>query len=291
MQIKIGTRDSALALAQTDMVAALLQQKLPDIEINILPVKTLGDRILDRNLYQVGGKGLFVKELEAAMLKGEIDLAVHSAKDMPSELPEGLTVVGCLERADFRDVLISRYPGIKYLPPNAVVGTGSPRREAQLRALRDDLQIRLLRGNVPTRLKKYDGGEYDAILLAKAGLDRLHIERDDMTILDTEEMLPAVGQGIIAVEGRAGNPVNELARQICCGDSGRILRCERAFMKQIGGGCSSPMAALAELRGDTITLSAMLEKDGSVRRGHLSGPAVEGEELGKTLAFLLMEQG
>ncbi|MDF2566717.1 MAG: hemC [Oscillospiraceae bacterium] len=219
------------------------------------------------------------------MLNNEIDFAVHSAKDMPSEFPKGLGIAGAIKRDDFHDVLISKYKNIRELPQNAIVGTSSPRREVHIKAIRDNIQIKLLRGNILTRLKRYDDGEYDAIILAKAGLDRLNVVRDDVNVIDTEDMIPAVCQGIIAVEGRIDDEKNEIIRKISCDETYRTMICERGFMQQVGGGCSAPIAALATVSDEEMKVVGMIEQNGKIKKDMLIGDVSEFKDLGRKLAI------
>jgi hydroxymethylbilane synthase len=293
--LRIATRRSRLALWQAEHVAALLKAAHPGLEVELVPMVTEGDRILDRALAEVGGKGLFIKELEVAMFEGRADLAVHSMKDVPADLPEGMTLAIVLERADPHDAFVSnRYGSIADLPQGARVGTSSLRRQSQLRHARPDLRILQLRGNVETRLRKLDEGDYDAIILAAAGLKRLGLERRIASLVPTEASLPAVGQGIIGIECRAGDDAT-LARLAALEhrDSRLCLDAERAFAARLQGSCTSPVAGFAELSGPTLRLRGRVgAPDGSrMYSDEISGPASEGPQLGRRLAERLLAAG
>ncbi len=252
----IATRESRLAMWQAEHVQALLVQRGHQVEL--LGMTTRGDQILDRSLSQVGGKGLFVKELELAIEEGRADLAVHSLKDVPMELPEGFSLACVMEREDPRDAFVSsRYSHLDALPPGAVVGTSSLRRMALLRALRPDLRIEPLRGNLDTRLRKLDDGLYDAIVLAAAGLKRLGLERRIRDIFEPNVMLPAAGQGALGIEVRTDrvDVINALAPLVHV-TSWRAVAAERAVSRAMGGSCSMPLAAFATLNQDCLTLDA-----------------------------------
>ena len=263
--IRIGTRGSPLALAQARMVhAALAAQGAGEIEI--VAIRTSGDRIQDRPLSEAGGKGLFTKEIEEALLAGTIDLAVHSAKDMPTLLPEGLMLAACLPREDVRDAFISRKAAsLRELPQGAVVGTASLRRQAMVKRLRPDVSVVPLRGNVETRLRKLEAGEVDATLLALAGLKRLGLADKATALLDAQEFLPAVGQGAITIEARADDArTRALLAKIDHADTSMALGCERAFLAVLDGSCRTPIAGHAVLDGDAISFRGMiLRPDGS----------------------------
>jgi hydroxymethylbilane synthase len=290
----IGTRASKLALAQTAMIRAALEQAHAGLQVAVEHITTKGDIILDRPLSAIGDKGLFVTEIEDALRAGRIDLAVHSAKDLPSELPPDMALVAFPPREDPRDALVARDGMLLAdLPRGARVGTSSLRRGCQLRALRPDLQIADLRGNVDTRLRKLHEGQYDAIVLAAAGLLRLGLASEISEYIDPGVMLPAVSQGILGIEVRAGDettaallaPLDDLAARIAA-------TAERAFLAQIGGGCQVPIGAYAQLDGDTLTLTGMIgARDGRLLRGARSGPASQPAALGAGLAEELLESG
>ncbi|MCU0974970.1 MAG: hydroxymethylbilane synthase [Steroidobacteraceae bacterium] len=293
--LRIATRRSRLALWQAEHVAALLKAAHPGLGVELVPMVTEGDRILDRALAEVGGKGLFIKELEVAMFEGRADLAVHSMKDVPAELPEGMTLAIVLERADPHDAFVSnRHAVIADLPQGARVGTSSLRRQSQLRHMRPDLQILQLRGNVETRLRKLDEGDYDAIILAAAGLKRLGLEARIASLVPTEASLPAVGQGIIGIECRAGDEAT-LSRLAALEhrDSRLCLDAERAFAARLQGSCTSPVAGFAELAGGTLRLRGRVgAPDGSLMYAdEVSGPATDGPQLGQRLAERLLAAG
>ena len=265
--IRIGTRGSPLALAQARLTrAALLAHGWREDVVEIVTIRTSGDRIQDRPLSEAGGKGLFTKEIEEALLAGTIDIAVHSAKDMPTVLPDGLMLAACLPREDVRDAFISRKAAsLRELPQGAVVGTASLRRQAQVRRLRPDLSTVVLRGNVETRLRKLDAGEVDATLLALAGLRRLGLVDHVTALLDIDEFLPAVGQGAVTIEARVDDArMRGLLGEIDHADTSVALACERAFLAVLDGSCRTPIAGHATLQGDTLSFRGMiLRPDGS----------------------------
>jgi len=306
--LRIATRRSALALWQAEHVADLLRAAHPGIEVELVPMTTEGDRIQDSPLSKVGGKGLFTKELEVAMRDGRADLAVHSCKDVPAELPEDMVLAAFLERADPRDALVLpasirssaniRQQGLAVLASGARVGSSSLRRECQLRARRPDLVVEPLRGNVGTRLAKLDAGDYDAIILASAGLVRLGLGKRIRAQLAPDDSLPAVGQGTLALECRADDN-DARARLMVLEHAPTALRtrCERAFNQRLKGGCQVPIAGYAELAigasGGELRLRGLVGAvDGSrIVRGERSGPAAEPEALGIALAEQLLGEG
>ncbi|MEN9472297.1 MAG: hypothetical protein RLZZ495_386 [Pseudomonadota bacterium] len=254
--LTIATRESRLALWQAEHVKSLLEQQ--GHTVTLLGMTTRGDQILDRSLSKVGGKGLFVKELEIALENGAADLAVHSLKDVPMELPEGFSLSCVMEREDPRDAWVSpRYATVHDLPQGAVVGTSSLRRVALLRALRPDLKIEPLRGNLDTRLKKLDNGQYDGIVLAAAGLKRLQLESRIRAIFEPEEMLPAAGQGALGIETRTSRAeVAIVLEALAHFPTWLAVSAERAVSRVMGGSCSMPLAAYATLNGDTLHIRA-----------------------------------
>lgn len=281
MKIRIGTRKSRLALIQTELVKEKIEQAFPEAEIELVKLSTKGDELLDRSLTSFGGKGVFTRELEEALLSGEIDLAVHSAKDMPMEFPPGLKIGAVLERADVRDVFVTAN-GIKAadLPAGSVVGTSSLRRELQIRAINPTVRIALLRGNVETRLRKLREGQYDGILLAAAGLERLGLlEEPDLQLeyLEPDSFLPAAGQGILAVEAREGH-LTEVLSAIHCQEAALVLEAERSFLGGIGGSCNAPAAALCRLEGGEIRMKVMFAKDGRHIKYASCRKALDGEQ-------------
>jgi hydroxymethylbilane synthase len=293
--IRIATRRSKLAMWQAEHVQSLLRSAHPGLAVELVPMSTQGDRVLDRALAEVGGKGLFVKELEVAMQEGRADIAVHSMKDVPSELPPGFEIVAVLPRANPLDAFISRrYARFEELPQGARVGTSSPRRQSQLRRARPDLRLELLRGNVDTRLRRLEEGELDAILLACAGLERLGIAHHVTEQLGLELSLPAVGQGVIGIEARADDARSRAALQaLHHAESFTRLNAERAFAAQLGGSCHSPIAAHASLDGDLLTVRGFIgAPDGSeTYRDELSGPAAQAAVLGRQLAARMQASG
>jgi hydroxymethylbilane synthase len=291
--LRLGTRGSALALAQARMTQERLvaAHGLAPEAVQICVIRTTGDRIQDRSLAESGGKGLFTKELEEALLAGDIDFAVHSSKDMPTVLPEGLALVACLEREDPRDVLVSRVAkSFADLRRGARLGTSSLRRQAMAKRLRPDLQVDILRGNVETRLSRIEAGDFDATLLALAGLRRLGLEQAATAILDTHDFLPAVGQGAIVIEAREND---ERIRQYLAAINHPVtttaLTAERAFLAVLDGSCRTPIAGHAEIDGSRIRFRGMILKpDGSechetMREGSVADAAALGADAGAEL--------
>ena len=265
MKIRIGTRKSRLAVIQTELVKAKIEAAFPEAEVEIVKLSTKGDELLNQSLTSFGGKGVFTKELEEALLSEEIDLAVHSAKDMPMEFPENLEIGAVLERGDPRDVFVTT-TGVKAadLPAGSVVGTSSLRRELQIKAMNPLVRIKLLRGNVLTRLQKLKDGQYDGILLAAAGLERLELLKEDgicLEYLETGDFLPATGQGILAVEVKKGH-IPEVLAAIHCEEAALVLAAERSFLTRIGGSCNAPAASLCRLEAGALRMQVMYAKDG-----------------------------
>ncbi|MGB0721647.1 MAG: hydroxymethylbilane synthase [Gammaproteobacteria bacterium] len=293
--IRIATRKSALALWQTEHVAARLKEAHPGITVELLPMSTQGDKILDSPLSKIGGKGLFVKELELGILEGRADIAVHSMKDVPVEFPDGLHLSVIMDREDPYDAFVSNdHASLDELPQGARLGTSSLRRQAQVSALRPDLEILSLRGNVNTRLAKLDAGEYDAIILACAGLKRLGFHDRIRSTLTSEQSLPAIGQGAIGIECRGEDPeINALLAPLNDADTFDRVMAERAMNDRLQGGCQVPIAGFAELDGDTLSMRGLVgEPDGSrLLRAAISGPRSEAVSLGARLADDLLEQG
>lgn len=293
--IRIATRKSPLAMWQAEFVKAELERIHPGLVVELLPMSTKGDVILDTPLAKVGGKGLFVKELEVAMLEGRADIAVHSMKDVPVEFPDGLGLEVICEREDPRDAFVSNtYKSIDELPQGAVVGTSSLRRQCQLRARRPDLQIKDLRGNVGTRLAKLDSGEYDAIILAAAGLIRLELAERIASFISAEESLPANGQGAVGIECRTDDArVKTLLAPLEHKETRQRVLAERAMNTRLEGGCQVPIGAFAEIDGDTLTLRGLVgNPDGSeVITGTVSGNKEGAIELGQQLADDLLSRG
>jgi len=292
--LRIATRKSPLALWQSEHVAARLHDLHPHLEVLLVPMSTRGDEVLDRSLAAIGGKGLFLKELELAMLRGEADCAVHSLKDVPMALDTPFVLPAILERADPADALVSRYPSLQALPEGARVGTSSLRRQAQLRALRPDLQLLDLRGNVNTRLAKLDQGDYDAIVLACAGLQRLGLGARIGARLAAPDWLPAPAQGAIAVECRGDDPqVMALLASLDHVATRECVEAERAMNRALHGSCHVPVAAFAQHRGEQLSLQALVGDagDGRLVRAEGEGAAGDREALGREVARRLLEAG
>ncbi|AMF95776.1 hydroxymethylbilane synthase [Vibrio fluvialis] len=293
--IRIATRQSPLALWQAHYVKDALQAAHPGLEVELVTMVTRGDVILDTPLAKVGGKGLFVKELEVAMLEGRADLAVHSMKDVPVDFPEGLGLVTICEREDPRDAFVSNtYASLDELPHGAIVGTCSLRRQCQLKEARPDLVIKELRGNVGTRLGKLDAGEFDAIILAAAGLKRLKLEQRIRSFIEPEQSLPAVGQGAVGIECRLDDArLRELLAPLSHAETTDRVLCERAMNLTLEGGCQVPIGSYALLEGDDLWLRALVgEPDGShIVRGEIRGPRQDAERLGVELANQLLANG
>ncbi len=291
-KLVIATRRSRLALWQAEHIAALLKNLHRGLEVELLPLSTRGDELIDQRLDKAGGKGLFVKELESAMAEGRADLAVHSMKDMPAELPPGFALAAITAREDPRDVLVSSYKSLKEMPKGATVGTSSLRRSAQIAERYPHLEARLLRGHVDTRLAKLDRGDYDAIVLAAAGLVRLGLESRIGARLGTDEMLPAPGQGALGIEcGADRAEVAALLAPLADSATAACVRAERTVSRALGGSCSLPLAAYAEFAVGGIRLRALVASaDGSrVLRGESSGS--DPEEVGNRVAQALRRQG
>jgi hydroxymethylbilane synthase len=295
MRLRIATRKSALALWQTEHVAAHLRALHAGLEVELVPLSTRGDEILDRSLASVGGKGLFLKELEEAMLRGDADCAVHSLKDVPMELDGPFALPAILERADPFDAFVSnRYTDLDVLPPGARVGTSSLRRQAQLRARRPDLQLIDLRGNVNTRLAKLDAGEYDAILLACAGLQRLGFDARVRARLAAPEWLPAAAQGAITIECRAEDAATiPLLRGLDHAATRTCVEAERAMTRRLNGSCQVPIAAYAHEHAGVLHLSGLVGRasDGALLRADAAGDPRQVDALGIAVAERLLEAG
>ena len=293
--LKIATRKSPLALWQANFVKDRLEALHPDLQVELVPMSTQGDKILDTPLAKVGGKGLFVKELETAMLEGRADIAVHSMKDVPVEFPDGLGLHTICEREDPRDAFVSNhFNQIGELPQGAVVGTSSLRRQCQLRAARPDLVIRDLRGNVNTRLAKLDAGDYDAIILAAAGLKRLEMAHRIAAFIEPEQSLPANGQGAVGIECRLDDhELHALLAPLEHPETRIRVLTERAMNRALQGGCQVPIGAYALVQGEEVWLRGLVgSPDGSrVIRDEIRGPLAEGEALGHTLAQRLLAAG
>ncbi|MBW3506129.1 MULTISPECIES: hydroxymethylbilane synthase [unclassified Pseudomonas] len=294
-EIRIATRKSALALWQAEYVKARLEQAHPGILVTLVPMVSRGDKLLDSPLSKIGGKGLFVKELETALLENEADIAVHSMKDVPMDFPEGLGLFCICEREDPRDAFVSNtFASLDDLPHGSVVGTSSLRRQAQLLTRRPDLEIRFLRGNVNTRLAKLDAGEYDAIILAAAGLIRLGFEDRITSAISIDDSLPAGGQGAVGIECRsADTQIHALLSPLHHADTAVRVTAERALNKHLNGGCQVPIACYAVLEGEQIWLRGLVgEPSGGVLlSADARAPREAATELGVQVAEALLAQG
>ncbi len=293
--LKIATRNSPLALWQAEHVKQQLIDLHPDLNVELVSMTTEGDRFLDAPLIAVGGKGLFIKELEQALLNGEADIAVHSMKDVTIDLPDELAMPVILKREDVRDVFISNnYKQIEDLPDGAVLGTSSLRRQSQVKALRPGIELKDLRGNVGTRLRKLDDGEYDAIMLAAAGIIRLGLKKRITQLIPESVLLPAIGQGAIGIECRAGDDdVLELIAAVNDRETSLCVETERAFSRRLFGGCQLPIAGQASIKGNQINLVGLVARiDGSeVIKSELSGGIEKRDEIGAALAESLLARG
>lgn len=293
--LRIVTRESPLAMWQAQFVRDRLQETHPGLAVAITTVTTVADRFLDKSLAEMGGKGMFVKELEQALLDHEADLAVHSMKDVTVDLPPGLSIAAIMYREDVRDVLIStRYASLAEMPPGAAIGTSSLRRQCQLKATHPGLVMKDIRGNVGSRLQKLDNGAYDALVLAAAGIKRLDREDRISSYLNVEDMLPAVGQGALGIETRADDPqVLQLVRPLNHEPTRVCVDAERALSRKLYGGCHLPVAAYAEMSGDELSMTALVgSPDGSrIVKNRISGTAEQGGKLGVELGARLLQQG
>jgi hydroxymethylbilane synthase len=291
----IGTRGSRLAVWQAEWVQTRLKESAPDVTVTLRRIKTSGDKILDVPLATIGGKGLFVKEIEDALLQGEIDLAVHSMKDVPTKLPDGLEILCVPAREDPRDALISREAmPLDRLPRGATVGTSSLRRQAQVLHHRPDLKIEMLRGNLDTRLRKLRDGEFDAVVLAAAGLTRMGWLEQITEYLPFEVSLPAIGQGALGLEGRADDSfVRGVVASLENAPTRTAVTAERALLERLEGGCQVPIAAHATLSGEQLRLEGLVASVDGRRlvRDRVEGPAAEARELGRRLAEQLLRRG
>ena len=291
--LTIGTRGSALALWQSNAVADMLRSAHPGLEVSLEIIETKGDKVLDVALSRIGDKGLFTKELENALLERQIDLAVHSLKDMQTRLPEGLTLGAITERAAPEDALVAPpESSVETLPEGGTVATGSLRRRSQLLSLRPDLRIVEVRGNVQTRLRKYRENGWDGMILARAGLERLGLEEEIAQVIPTDLMIPAVGQGALGVEIREGDdPIAALLSPIDHSPTRRVAEAERAFLRHLEGGCQTPIAAHGTILEESVQLTGLLASlDGrEIVRGTLCGE--DSEEVGTELARQLLRQG
>jgi len=294
-ELRIATRSSPLALWQAEEVARQLSELYPQLKVSLVQMKTRGDKLLDAPLAKVGGKGLFVKELEAGMLEGRADIAVHSMKDVPVNFPEGLELGLIMEREDPRDAFVSnRYDSLATMPEGTLVGTSSLRRQTQIRERYPHLKIDWVRGNVNTRLRKLDDGEFDAIILASAGLIRLGLGDRIKAALEPEECLPAIGQGVLGIEIRSDDDaVRELLAPLGHAETTMLVKAERALNKTLNGGCQVPIAGHAIFNDGQIYLRGLVgEPDGSrILRAEVRGSADNAESLGVAIAHDLLSQG
>lgn len=286
--IRVGSRDSGLAVIQSRIVIDAIHAYDPDIDIELITMKTTGDKILERTLDKIGGKGLFVKELDAALMDGKVDITVHSSKDLPMDAHPQIPIVAISKREDPRDVLVLP-EGMDNLQLDKPIGCSSARRTLQLKSIFPGAEVAPVRGNVHTRLKKLDNGEYSALILAAAGLRRLGLEERISRTFTADEMLPAAGQGIIAVQSRAGEDMSFLSGFHDM-DAALCLKAERAFVRALGGGCSSPVAAHAVLDGESIYLTGMdVTSGGDAVKCTTSGKKDDAEALGRVLAEEIRE--
>ena len=293
--IKIGTRGSQLALWQANWVKGQIEAQFPTVQVQIIKIKTTGDKIVDRPLAMVGGKGLFVKEIEKALLDKEIDIAVHSMKDMPGDLPQGLCIGAIPMREDPRDVLVSRNNlSLMELLPGATIGTSSLRRASQIKYVRPDLDIASIRGNLGTRLGKLDNGDFDAIVLAAAGIIRLGMKERITQYLEPDTMLPAVGQGALCIETRENDTDIAPLLAVLDNQETRIpVMAERAFLRKLEGSCHIPVACFGTLEAQELTLTGLVaSEDGTQMVKEVSkGPGASAEAIGTSLATILLDRG
>ncbi len=293
MNIKIGTRGSKLALWQANHVREMIEALSPGLQVELVVIKTKGDKILDAPLAKIGGKGLFVKEIEEALLEERVDMAVHSMKDVPTELPPGLVIGAIPPREEPWDLLVAKEEAsLDSLPRGAKVGTSSLRRQAQLLARRPDLNIKPLRGNLDTRFRKLRETDLDAIVVALAGVKRLGINSLPMKVLSPQECLPAIGQGALALEVRQGEMM-DILKTLHHPETEASIKAERAFLAHIGGSCQIPVAALGGVEGEELTLRGLIASpDGKkVYRGEQKGPLSQAHIIGSELAQTLLDQG
>ena len=295
MRLKIGTRGSSLAVTQSEWIKNMIQSRHPDISVELVRIKTKGDKILNSPLSKIGGKGLFVKEIEDALLRKDIDLAVHSIKDVPAEIPEGLYLPVFPEREDPRDAFISKsYASISDLPEGSSIGTGSLRRSSQILNIRPDLQIVPLRGNVDTRLKRLESGDLKAVILAAAGLNRLGLSDIITQRLPADAFLPAIGQGALGLETRQGDERTlDILSFLNHRPTELVVRAERAFLKRLEGGCQVPIAGFGIIEDRSIILKGMVAEldGGNIIRDKVRGSEDRPEELGFELAERLLSSG
>jgi len=295
LKVKIGTRKSKLAMWQTNFIAKKIKENFPNLDIEIVKITTKGDKILDVPLAKVGGKGLFVKEIEDALLNGDIDLAVHSLKDVPTHFPEGLYLGAITEREDPRDCLVSvKYKSLKELPKGAVIGTSSLRRKSQILKLRPDLTVKDLRGNVDTRLRKLENGEYDAIILAYAGLKRLGLNHKATYIFNPEELIPAVAQGFLGIEIRANDEkIKSIVDKLNHKESFLRAEAERSFLRRLEGGCQVPLGCYSSINNGKLKMIGFISNlDGTkFIKDYVEGDIKKYKNLGIQLAEKLLSRG
>lgn len=294
-KVVIGTRKSVLAMWQAEYVADRLRKQYPKLSVELLPMSTKGDEILNKPLAEIGGKGLFIKELEYLLLEGKADLAVHSLKDMPADVPAGFAIAAVTDREDPRDAFVSpAYESLADLPAGAVVGTSSLRRQSQLLHMRGDLRIVPLRGNVQTRLRKLDEGQYDAVILAAAGLKRLGLGERIRSYLSTDDSIPAAGQGVMAVEIReSDSDLRDMLAFLHNESVASAIRAERAFLGCVGGDCKVPAGAFAVPEGDRLKVEAFISSvDGKeFYRTQMEGDIAKADTLGTSIASVLLDEG
>jgi hydroxymethylbilane synthase len=293
-EISIGTRGSKLAVIQAEELQNHLKETFPELKTNLVRIKTTGDRNSTIALDEFSGQGIFVKELEKALLNGRIDMAVHSLKDLPTEIPDGLILAAVTSRLNPGDVLISSGGKLSELPPGSIIGTGSPRRAVQLLALRSDLNIYNIRGNIDTRLRKISGGEFDGIIVAAAAMIRLGWENRITEYLPVEHFVPAVGQGTLAVEIRSGDKqIAALVSQINDKSTWQAITAERTFLRTLGGGCRAPIAALGTCLGQTLKLAGMVAGTAGTQilRAKEEGDVSTPEKIGENLARKMVDMG
>jgi hydroxymethylbilane synthase len=291
--LRIGTRGSALARRQVEIATEALRNRHPDLEIDTVVLQTEGDRRAEVSLEEMGGQGVFVKEIEGRLLAGEVDIAVHSLKDMPADSPQGLALAAVLPRGDARDALVARDGRmLAQLPRGARIGSDSRRRAVQVLEMRPDVEVVSIRGSVDTRVRKVDSGEYDAAILAVAGLERLGLADRATQVFTTREMLPAVGQGVLALQCRAGDAeMLEALAALDDHDAREAITAERAFLRALGAGCRLPVGAYATATGSELRIDGLLaDEAGKAFRGKASGPASTAESMGRMLAYSLRRE-
>ena len=292
-KIIIATRNSPLALWQAEYAASLIEKTFPSVKTELLPMTTKGDRILDVTLNKIGGKGLFLKELEQAMKEGEADIAVHSMKDVPADMPEGFEICCVFKRHDASDAFVSNhYSSLDDLPVNAIVGTSSLRRQSQLLAIRPDLKVKPLRGNVQTRLRKLDEGEYDAIILATAGLERMNLDNRIKSKLKPNDWLPAVGQGAVGVECLSDRQdLKDLLSQLNHAETSECVNAERTMNQILNGSCSVAIGAYAQRKGDKLKMEAIVCAPDGTQTIRQKAESDNSQDLGRNVGRQLLADG